>query len=92
MLLHSSDDVKYLTDGFMEQIITCITVIPPLHVKYLPTDLRHKDILEFITGEAQATLEVDLVLLNTFDEIYHPILDTLQEILPTLYTIVPLIF
>ena len=39
----------------------------------------------------KSTLEADLVLLNTFDELDRPILDALLKRLPALYTIGPLV-
>nr|ABR18044.1 unknown [Picea sitchensis] len=90
-LIPGKDDDRCLTNGCMEQIITCIPGMPPLRVKDLPTSLRHKDMLEIVTSEAQAALEADLVLLNTFDELDRPILDALLKRLPALYTIGPLV-
>eukprot|EP00253_Pinus_taeda_P015761 PITA_15761 len=89
--LPGKDDDKSLTDGYMEQIITCIPGMPPLRLKDLPTAFRHKDMFEFVTGEVQAALESDLLLLNTFDELDRPVLDALRERLPPLYTIGPLV-
>ena len=81
MLLFGADD-KCLSNGYMEQIITCIPGMSSLRVKDLSTSLRCRDMSEFARSEAQAALEADLVLLNTFDELDRPVLDPLRNRLP----------
>lgn len=85
------DDERGLTNGSLEQKITCIPGMPPLRVKDLPAALRNKDMWKLVTSEAQAAMEADLVILNTFDELDLPVLDALRNKLPGLYTIGPLV-
>eukprot|EP00253_Pinus_taeda_P026556 PITA_26556 len=90
-------DEKCLTNGYKEELITCIPGMAPLRVKDLPSSLlltensNYYYVFEFNKIQAQATLEADLVILNTFDELDRPVVDALQKRLPPLYTIGPLL-
>lgn len=88
-------DESCFTNGYMEQIIPCIPGMPSLRVKDLPKSLQVTDhsnyVFQFARSEAQAALEADLVILNTFYELDGPIVDALRTRLPALYTIGPLV-
>jgi len=89
-------DESCFTNGYMEQILTCIPGMPPLHVKDLPSFLqvtdRTKDYMfGYVKSEGQATLEADMVIINTFDELESPVLDAIRNRIPPLYTLGPLL-
>jgi len=88
-------DERCFTNGYMEEILTCIPGMPPLHIKDLPSFLQVTDssmdyMFGYLKSEAQASLEADMVILNTFDELEGPVLDALRNRLPPLYTLGPL--
>jgi hypothetical protein len=88
-------DERCFTNGFMEQIIPCIPGMPSLRVKDLPKSLQVTDysnhMFQLARSEAQAALEADLVILNTFYELDRPVVDALRNRLPALFTIGPLV-
>jgi len=88
-------DERCFTNGYMEQIISCIPGMPSLRVKDLPKTFQVTDssnyMFQFFRSEAQAALEADLVILNTFYELDPPIVDALRNRLPSLFTIGPLV-
>jgi hypothetical protein len=89
-------DESCFTNGYMEEILTCIPGMPPLHVKDLPSFLqvtdRTKDYMfGYLKSEGQATLEADMVILNTFDELEGPVLDAIRNRILPLYTLGPLL-
>eukprot|EP00253_Pinus_taeda_P027809 PITA_27809 len=88
-------DENCFTNGYMDQIIPCIPGMPQLRVKDLPKSLQLTDssnyMFQFLRSEAQAALEAEFVILNTFDELDGPIVDALRTRLPALYTIGPLV-
>lgn len=46
---------------------------------------------EHMKSEGQASLEADMVILNTFDELEGPVLDALRIRVPPLYSLGPLL-
>lgn len=89
-------DERCLTNGYMEEIISCIPGMPPLRVKDMPsffqvTESNWSYMAYFMSSEAQATLQADLVIFNTFDELEGPVLEALRNRLPPLYTLGPLL-
>eukprot|EP01018_Ginkgo_biloba_P020129 Gb_27984 [translate_table: standard] len=92
-------DKSCFTNGYMEEVVPCIPGMPPLRVKDLPSfyvvtkgDSTADDYMfEYLKREAQAALEADFVLLNTFDVLEGPAMDALRTRFP-IYTIGPLLF
>lgn len=89
-------DESCFTNGYMEEIVSCIPGMAQLHVKDLPsffqvTESTKDYMFDYLRTEGQAALEADMVILNTFDELEGPVLDALRIRLPPLYTVGPLL-
>lgn len=87
-------DESYATDGTLDAPIDWIPGMPNMLLKDIPTFLRTTDLndimFDFLGEEAQNCLKATAVIINTFDELEHEVLEALKSKCPRLYTAGPL--
>ncbi|KAH9307214.1 hypothetical protein KI387_035125 [Taxus chinensis] len=85
-------DNSCVTNGYMEEVISCIPGIPVLRMKDVPSFFYDATnyMFQFLVTQSQAAMSADFVLLNTFDELEGPVMEALRERLPV-YGIGPLL-
>ncbi|GLJ28287.1 hypothetical protein SUGI_0556010 [Cryptomeria japonica] len=85
-------DKSYLTNGYMEEEISCIPGMPPFRMKDVPNFCHDATnyMFKFVETQGQAAFSADSIILNTFDELEGPVMKELQERLPV-YSIGPLL-
>lgn len=87
-------DESYPSNGYLETPIDWVPGMKNVRLKDIPSFIRTTDIndtlLNFEGGEAQNALKASGLILNTFDELEHEVIDELKKIFPNLYTIGPL--
>ncbi|KAH9307212.1 hypothetical protein KI387_035123 [Taxus chinensis] len=85
-------DKSYLTNGYMEEEISCIPGMPLLRMKDVPSFFydASRYIFEFLITQTQASMTADFMLINTFDELEEPVMQALRARFPV-YGIGPLL-
>ncbi|GLJ23723.1 hypothetical protein SUGI_0449680 [Cryptomeria japonica] len=85
-------DKSYLTNGYLEDEISCIPGMPTLRIKDVPSFCHDPTnyMYEFVETQCQAALLADFMVVNTFDEIEGSIIDTLRARIPV-YSIGPVL-
>eukprot|EP01018_Ginkgo_biloba_P005276 Gb_32741 [translate_table: standard] len=88
------DDESYLSNGYMDKVITCIPGMASLRIRDLPSFCFVNDasdyMLNFAMTEAQSCRQASALILNTFDESEQPIMEALSNEL-SVYSIGPLL-
>ncbi|XP_020222645.1 7-deoxyloganetin glucosyltransferase [Cajanus cajan] len=87
-------DSSYLTNGYLETTIDWIPGIKEIRLRDIPSFVRTTDsddlMIDFILGECRRAQRASAILLNTFDDLEHDVLEGLSSILPPVYSIGPL--
>ncbi|PWA58260.1 UDP-glucuronosyl/UDP-glucosyltransferase [Artemisia annua] len=87
-------DSSQLTNGYMDTIVDCIPSMKGLRLKDMPSFLRSTDPDEFMVNyvirETTRTKKASAIILNTFDDLEHDVLNELSSIYPNVYSIGPL--
>ncbi|KAK4804852.1 hypothetical protein SAY86_004669 [Trapa natans] len=87
-------DATYLTNGYLDTVIHWIPQMKNITLKYLPSFLRTTDpadgMVEFIKGETSRAARASAILLNTFYDLEHEVLDGFKTMLPPVHPIGPL--
>lgn len=87
-------DESYLTNGYLETTIDWIPGMKGIRLKDIPsfirTTARNDTLLNFEGGEAQNAFKASGVIINTFDELEHEVIDEMKKMFPHLYIIGPL--
>ncbi|KAH9307221.1 hypothetical protein KI387_035132 [Taxus chinensis] len=85
-------DKRFLTNGYLEEEISCIPGMPPVRMKDVPSFLYDATnyMFQFTVALSQAVLSADFVLINTFEELEGPVMEALRAVLPV-YGIGPLL-
>ncbi|KAL5820086.1 hypothetical protein ACOSQ4_023928 [Xanthoceras sorbifolium] len=88
-------DENFLRDGTLDKPIDWVPGMSNIRFKDLPSFIRANDpndtMFDFLGSEAQNSLTSSAVILNTFDELEHEVLDAIaSNIFPNIYTIGPL--
>ncbi|KAJ6811706.1 7-deoxyloganetin glucosyltransferase-like [Iris pallida] len=87
-------DESCLTNGYLETPIDWIPGMKGIRLKDIPTFIRTTDpddtMLNFDGGEAQNALKASGVIINTFDDLEHEVVEEMRKMFPRLYTIGPL--
>ncbi|KAK4563988.1 hypothetical protein RGQ29_006187 [Quercus rubra] len=88
-------DASYLTNGYLETIIDWIPGMKNIRFKDIPSFVRTTDendiMFNFFIRETERVSRASAVILNTFDPFEKDVLDALSNMLPSLYTIGPLV-
>ncbi|XP_029123857.1 7-deoxyloganetin glucosyltransferase isoform X2 [Elaeis guineensis] len=88
-------DESHLSNGYLDTPIDWIPGMTGIRLKDIPSFIRTTDpndtMLNFDGGEAQNAFKAWGVILNTFDELEHEVIDAMKSMFPRLYTIGPLL-
>ncbi|KAH7835226.1 hypothetical protein Vadar_024126 [Vaccinium darrowii] len=87
-------DESCLTNGYLDTTIDWIPGMKNIRLKDLPSFVRTTDpndqMVKFHIEEAEAALKASAIILNTFDALEKPVLDSLSSFLPPVYALGPL--
>ncbi|KAL5758938.1 hypothetical protein ACOSP7_021549 [Xanthoceras sorbifolium] len=87
-------DENFLTDGSLDTPVDWIRGMPNMRLKDLPAFIRVTDpndiLFNFMKSETETALECSAIVINTFDEFEHEVLEVIASINPNIYTIGPL--
>lgn len=93
-LLLTIADASDLTNGYLDTPIDWIPGMDNIRLKDFPTFIRTTDpndfMVEFVTTECERAKQASAIVLNTFDALESRVLDTLNTMLPPVYSIGPL--
>ncbi|CAK9171967.1 unnamed protein product [Ilex paraguariensis] len=88
------EDASYLTNGYLETIIDWIPSMKGIRLKDFPSFIRTTDpndfMLKVIISEFEKAKKASAIILNSFDELKHDVIDALSSILPPIYSVGPL--
>ncbi|KAG9130002.1 hypothetical protein Leryth_007104 [Lithospermum erythrorhizon] len=88
-------DESYLTNGHLETILD-LPGMEGIRLKDIPTFIRttnpDDNMIKFLFRETERSKTASAIILNTFEELEHDVLQTLSSMLPPIYTIGPLYF
>ncbi|KAE8656274.1 7-deoxyloganetin glucosyltransferase [Hibiscus syriacus] len=83
-----------LKERYLDTVIDWIPAMEGIRLKDLPTFLRTTDpnfiMLDFIFRETERSRKASTIILNTFDDLEHQVLDALNSELPSVYSVGPL--
>ncbi|KAI3685307.1 hypothetical protein L6452_34549 [Arctium lappa] len=87
-------DSADLTNGYLDTILDCIPSMKDIRLKDMPSFVRSTDPDEFMVKFAlQETIrakKASAIIINTFEELEHDVLNELYSIYPHVYSIGPL--
>ncbi|KAJ4767639.1 UDP-Glycosyltransferase superfamily protein [Rhynchospora pubera] len=87
-------DEAQLKDGYLEMPLDWIPGLKNMRLRDMPSFLRTTDpndfMMNFANRECWRNTKASAIVLNTFDELEQTVLDTLQTMLPPVYTVGPL--
>ncbi|PRQ21847.1 putative cyanohydrin beta-glucosyltransferase [Rosa chinensis] len=86
-------DSSYLTNGYLNTVIDWIPGMRGIRLKDIPSFIRTTDpddiMLNFLVYETERSQRASAIILNTFYDLEHEVLDALSSLLPPIYTIGP---
>jgi hypothetical protein len=87
-------DASCLTKEYLDTVIDWIPSMNNVKLKDIPSFIRTTNpndiMLNFVVREACRTKRASAIILNTFDDLEHDIIQSMQSILPPVYPIGPL--
>ncbi|KAJ4750511.1 Glycosyltransferase [Rhynchospora pubera] len=87
-------DEAQLNDGYIEMPLDWIPGMNNMRLRDMPSFVRTTDpndiMLNYLNKESWRSTKATAIVLNTFDELEQTVLDTLQTMLPPIYTVGPL--
>ncbi|KAG7592617.1 UDP-glucuronosyl/UDP-glucosyltransferase [Arabidopsis thaliana x Arabidopsis arenosa] len=87
-------DESYLNKEHLDTKIDWIPSMKNLRLKDIPSFIRTTNpddiMLNFIIREADRTKRASAIILNTFDDLEHDVIQSMQSIVPPVYSIGPL--
>ncbi|CAA7047931.1 unnamed protein product [Microthlaspi erraticum] len=87
-------DESYLTKENLDTKIDWIPSMRNLRLKDIPSFIRTTNpddiMLNFLVREADRAKRASAIILNTFDDLEHDVIQSMQSILPPVYSIGPL--
>ncbi|CDP01085.1 unnamed protein product [Coffea canephora] len=89
-------DASYLTNGYLDTVLDWIPELEGIRLKDLPSFLRTTNpddfMVKFVLQETQRARKASAIIINTYQQLEHGVLDALSSYLPPIYTIGPLHF
>ncbi|KAL3504758.1 hypothetical protein ACH5RR_034599 [Cinchona calisaya] len=89
-------DASYLTNGYLDTVLDWIPGLEGIRLKDLPSFLRTTNLDEFMTKfilqGTEKSRKASAIIINTFEQLEHDVLNALSSYLPPIYTIGPLHF
>ncbi|CBI19175.3 unnamed protein product, partial [Vitis vinifera] len=87
-------DESCLTNGHLDTVVDWIPAMKGVRLRDLPSFIRTTNpddiVVNFAMGEVERANDASAILLNTFDELEHEVLQALSTMFPPIYTIGPL--
>ncbi|KAJ9536266.1 hypothetical protein OSB04_un000566 [Centaurea solstitialis] len=87
-------DPADLTNGYLDTIVDCIPSMKGIRLKNMPPFLRTTDpddfMVKFVIRETARAKKASAIVLNTFNELEHDVLNELSSIYPDIYPIGPI--
>ncbi|KAK9111001.1 hypothetical protein Scep_018520 [Stephania cephalantha] len=88
-------DDSYLTNGYLDTKLDWVPGMPGIRFRDLPSFARTTDpnevLFDFVKEETQNCLKGQAIIINTFDELEHEVLDAIESMLfPRIYAVGPL--
>ncbi|KAM0936304.1 putative 7-deoxyloganetin glucosyltransferase [Dioscorea sansibarensis] len=87
-------DMEDVNNGYLETVIDWIPGMKNTRLRDIPTFIRTTNsddtAINFILHEIQRASMASAIILNTFNELEHPVLEAMASLLPPVYTIGPL--
>lgn len=87
-------DSADLTNGYLDTIVDCIPSMKGMRLKDMPTFLRSTNPDEFMVNfcirETARAKKASAIILNTFEDLEHEVLNELSSIYPSVFSIGPL--
>ncbi|CAL8104680.1 unnamed protein product [Prunus armeniaca] len=87
-------DASYLTNGYLETVIDWIPGMKDIRLRDIPSFIRTTDpndpILDFILHETTRARKASAIILNTFYDLEHEVIDALSTLLSHIHCIGPL--
>ncbi|XVE86800.1 hypothetical protein DITRI_Ditri18aG0063300 [Diplodiscus trichospermus] len=87
-------DENFANDGTLDALVPGVPGMSNMRLKDFPTLIRTTDkndiMLNFMSQESQNCLKSSAIILNTFDELEHEVLEAIAGKSPNIYTIGPL--
>ncbi|KAI3819847.1 hypothetical protein L1987_13699 [Smallanthus sonchifolius] len=87
-------DTADLTNGYLDTIVDCIPSMKGMRLKDMPTFIRSTNpdepIVNFCIRETARAKEASAIILNTFEDLEHEVLNELSSIYPSIFSIGPL--
>ncbi|PQM38920.1 7-deoxyloganetin glucosyltransferase [Prunus yedoensis var. nudiflora] len=87
-------DASYFTNGHLDTELDWVPGMRNIRLKDFPTFMRTTEpddiMLNFLVGETERTKKASAVILNTFHDLEHEVIDALSTSLPPVYSIGPL--
>ncbi|KAL4583491.1 hypothetical protein LXL04_008065 [Taraxacum kok-saghyz] len=83
-----------LTNGYLDTAVDCIPTMKGIRLKDIPTFIRVTDpkdfMINFVIQQTNRAKRSSAIILNTFDELEHDVLNELSLIYPPVFSIGPL--
>ncbi|KAK9080819.1 hypothetical protein SSX86_000577 [Deinandra increscens subsp. villosa] len=89
-------DSSYAVNGYLDTIVDCIPNMKGIPLKYIPPFIRYSNpgdefMVQFTTTQINKAITMASgIILNTFDDLEHHILNSLASVFPPCYAIGPL--
>ncbi|KAK8552194.1 hypothetical protein V6N13_120611 [Hibiscus sabdariffa] len=87
-------DESDLTNGYLDTVIDWIPAMEGIRLRDLPSFIRTTDpnfiMLDFLLIETERARKTSAIIVNTFDDLEHEVLDALNSMLPPVYSVGPL--
>ncbi|KAL5825837.1 hypothetical protein ACOSQ3_021900 [Xanthoceras sorbifolium] len=85
---------NFLTNGSLDTPVDWIRGMPNMRLKDLPAFIRVTDpndiLFNYLKSETESCLDSSAIVINTFDEFEHEVLEVITSMNPNIYTIGPL--
>lgn len=84
-------DESYFTNGYLDTHIDWIKGIKDIRLKDLPSFIRttnpNDTMVNFAIGECQRAFKASAIVINTFDDLEHEVLNAMQSMFHNIYSI-----
>ncbi|KAJ8628652.1 hypothetical protein MRB53_021975 [Persea americana] len=84
-------DESYFTNGYLDTRIDWINGMKDIRLKDMPTFLRTTDpndpMVNFVIQQGQRAFKASAVIINTFHDLEHEVLNAMASMLPHIYSI-----
>lgn len=87
-------DESCLTNGYLDALVDWIPAMKGVRLRDLPSFIRTTDpgdiVVNFAMGEVERACDASAILIHTFDDLEHEVLQALSTMFPPIYAIGPL--